>query len=1016
MAFSDFGSTTSVRPDKPLVIKCTFDQRMKRITFASSRNCSYDLLRARVEQCFALSATPFMIRYKDDDGEVTDVTSDGDLTEAIQYFHVGDDLLQSSASSIISGRSSSGRKVTLRLTVIVDSELSLSDTASLASQEDYNPNASDLTLAREPFNCFDRDLGFDDDAVTVSSHDTGPQGAPALRINSRHNLRSLSPVQSDGSPVSSYISSAYGHQQEVAPSPTERGTALSSLETDSILESSVTSSIEKPLTDVFDRLKRLEGLDEDEHSYQEAKRLSQTERGVQWLKDQNVRAIQSMFGALPEPSISDNESIQIPDVDIVGDLALQQDEHGKYYYAYTSSSGASHAPEEAFLHDGSSVVDSVVTCDEVSRTGEPSPRGLAWIADQRAQASSSSHAVTPNPFKDPSPQNCEEYQIPPEVLQYLPENHFPVPPPEEITNCSSCGLIMESFRYVCTTCGELEPHPRHVTPTSNGKGKARDISPEGSFTYPPRSSHSPCYSPASSSWTLLNTGAFPPRTTSLMKPLPSPPIDTSRPRGLYPSSSQDTLYVPPSESSNPPGYELCSNCIESIGVTHALETSTSISSHSNSPLSSSQENLRNVPQLRRNAPFNKGHLRHAFREKVWGHGGWKDVAILFTEHDLLSTCSICKTSPETPRYKCFSCPKFDLCRACYSQVHEIHPSHAFLSVPEQTFSREDNSENTAPRQSLDINGELSLIHPGVKCHHCLLDIVGARFHCAVCDSVDICSNCESAGLPGNLTSPDGGHDSSHIMIKIPFPIKSTEVENVSRHAISLWRGRDGPVLQGRRRSNSQDSTHARTVIGQRTGTGNPHLRRGSNHSDDHQVRCQACRNNIVGVRFQCASCPSAPASFDYCESCERRSYLLHDPKHIFLKIPRLVDRPIRVPGPLVPLTLYVFNDRLTAYMSNPSYSRYSTPAGFIPGPYIQSLYHRTAVCDRCIQHIRGVWLRCAYCGTDLCEDCEAMGGHEPTHVFLMFKSMVGLSITQIWNIDDPSQSPPIIPHPIYLFN
>lgn len=49
---------------------------------------------------------------------------------------------------------------------------------------------------------------------------------------------------------------------------------------------------------------------------------------------------------------------------------------------------------------------------------------------------------------------------------------------------------------------------------------------------------------------------------------------------------------------------------------------------------------------------------------------------------------------------------------------------------------------------------------------CLLDIVGARFHCAICDSVDICSNCESAGLPGNLDSSDGGHNSSHILIKV----------------------------------------------------------------------------------------------------------------------------------------------------------------------------------------------------------------------------------------------------------
>ena len=49
---------------------------------------------------------------------------------------------------------------------------------------------------------------------------------------------------------------------------------------------------------------------------------------------------------------------------------------------------------------------------------------------------------------------------------------------------------------------------------------------------------------------------------------------------------------------------------------------------------------------------------------------------------------------------------------------------------------------------------------------CLLDIVGARFHCAICDSVDICSNCESAGLPGNLDSSDDSHNSSHIMIKV----------------------------------------------------------------------------------------------------------------------------------------------------------------------------------------------------------------------------------------------------------
>lgn len=36
------------RPERPLLVKCTFDRWNKRISFASARNCSYDLLRNRV--------------------------------------------------------------------------------------------------------------------------------------------------------------------------------------------------------------------------------------------------------------------------------------------------------------------------------------------------------------------------------------------------------------------------------------------------------------------------------------------------------------------------------------------------------------------------------------------------------------------------------------------------------------------------------------------------------------------------------------------------------------------------------------------------------------------------------------------------------------------------------------------------------------------------------------------------------------------------------------------------------
>jgi hypothetical protein len=45
-----------------------------------------------------------------------------------------------------------------------------------------------------------------------------------------------------------------------------------------------------------------------------------------------------------------------------------------------------------------------------------------------------------------------------------------------------------------------------------------------------------------------------------------------------------------------------------------------------------------------------------------------------------SKCSTCANTIRGKRYKCLSCPKFELCRSCYSQVHEIHPSHVFLEV------------------------------------------------------------------------------------------------------------------------------------------------------------------------------------------------------------------------------------------------------------------------------------------------------------------------------------------------
>lgn len=46
-----------VRPDRPLVVKCTFDRWNKHINFASAKNCSYDLLKNKVRSRSKLSVT-----------------------------------------------------------------------------------------------------------------------------------------------------------------------------------------------------------------------------------------------------------------------------------------------------------------------------------------------------------------------------------------------------------------------------------------------------------------------------------------------------------------------------------------------------------------------------------------------------------------------------------------------------------------------------------------------------------------------------------------------------------------------------------------------------------------------------------------------------------------------------------------------------------------------------------------------------------------------------------------------
>ncbi|EEB91261.1 hypothetical protein MPER_10414, partial [Moniliophthora perniciosa FA553] len=145
-----------------LVLYCTFDSKTKKITFRSQKNCNYESLRARVEESFSLRASSYIISYTDDDREITNISSDRDLHEAIEYFQAGEDNQSvSSGTSMLSVRS--GRKITLRFDITVEGP-SLSDGGSILTldEDEYR----DRNGSHSSFSFGAPSMDLDDDAAT----------------------------------------------------------------------------------------------------------------------------------------------------------------------------------------------------------------------------------------------------------------------------------------------------------------------------------------------------------------------------------------------------------------------------------------------------------------------------------------------------------------------------------------------------------------------------------------------------------------------------------------------------------------------------------------------------------------------------------------------------------------------------------------------------------------------------------------------------------------------------------
>lgn len=495
----------------------------------------------------------------------------------------------SSTASILSGRSFGSRRITLRVDITVEYDgPSLSDTSSLASLDDFkivNSSQQLLSFGTSP-------IEVDDDSVTVSSRDPGLAATQTLQTSQR----SISKQKSSQScqTTETLAGDVVNGQPTEARKWAEHEFDVISIENEIL---SVSERFPSDPSAVFERLKISETLADKPPSV-ESDRLAASDRGAAWLRDQNERAIRSKLGTLPELSDSESFSLSL-DESLGGDLALQRDPRGRYYYSYTIGSSASQAHGSVY-DEGQQSNAGVSVANSFPR---PTSLHLNWLASQRIEVDISS-SETSDGFS----------------VVDLGSLLFQSPPEDALTDCSNCGVLLDAIRYVCSTCG---PKPTVRVSTSD-KGKDKEDSPVTAYAYSP-SSHTLFSSPNfSTSQTIIATAS------SYDKPLPSLP--SSLPSTLRPHSSGSRMHLNVSSAPSSPtrktnGYELCVMCLESVGINHAINEAglAEIGSPNVSNMSpTSHRDPHLASQWRRAAP-KKGQMRHAYKEKVWSQCGWEDV-------------------------------------------------------------------------------------------------------------------------------------------------------------------------------------------------------------------------------------------------------------------------------------------------------------------------------------------------------------------------------------------------------
>lgn len=621
---------------------------------------------------------------------------------------------------------------------------SLSDTSSLASFDDFRGR----NTSQHSFSIVTPQVEPEDDSVTVSSKDFGTNSlhqAPASQGGNpfEGDNDSSSPESVTSIVPPSKLVQSFENFQDLGDQ-LERASGSFTFSEGSLISGAADRYPEDPSA-VFEQLRLQDALSDSSSVHRD---IGGNSRGQAWLRDQEKRVHLSKFGTLPQPSEADDASSFSLNNGLGGDLALERNSRGSYYYTYTASS---HDQD-----DGPQTVYDAGMSENDIPNGTPQPRPssmqLDWLASQqqntkrepRSASIPSLHTHHSDPLPVRTNQSTDDpFAYETKDLPFLPLSE---PPIDILTDCSSCGILLDTIRYVCSTCGEKDPKQKITA--SKGKGRER-LDSQGNRYIPmdylgfgssptivgsseslsqlqPQQPRSPFYPPRNFPVNHSGFGSSPPVTGnpgaspySQHGPLHSLPSLSTFLGLRRPSGGSPTNQAPPVPHSPViGGFELCPNCIDTTGVDHAI-----LAVAPGPIITSSPGDPQQALQWRKAAP-KKGHFRHAYHEKLWGQRGWENVGAyndsplvcsnFFSDLDLLviyllrrspgGKCRIkvlnvfrCDVSSEIQVRSLFEYP-FVPCMLQVrfvpsvrthalihpnSQVHDIHPSHPFIIVPDK---------------------------------------------------------------------------------------------------------------------------------------------------------------------------------------------------------------------------------------------------------------------------------------------------------------------------------------------